>query len=167
VLKRLRTLVLGTRDTISGTVYGTIVVLAALTAGGESYEHEPWRLDVIVSVTVVVLWLAHVYADGLGESLTLGRRLTVREFASISRREFAIPLAAVVPVIFLTLGALRVLAGPTAFWLALGVGVATLTAQGVRYARLERLNPVATSISVAVNLGLGLIIVALEAFISH
>jgi hypothetical protein len=45
--------------------------------------------------------------------------------------------------------------------------VATLTAQGVRYARLERLNPVATSISVAVNLGLGLIIVALEAFISH
>jgi hypothetical protein len=35
----------------------------------------------------------------------------------------------------------------TALWLAVGVGVATLTIQGVRYALLERLNPVATMVT--------------------
>lgn len=164
---RLRSLVLGTRATISGTVYGTIVVLAALAAGGNAFQLHPWRLDVIVAVTVVVLWLAHVYAHGLGESLGLGRRLTVSELTNIARRESAIVLAAVAPIVLLTLGALGVLGERAALRLALGVGVVTLAVQGVRYARLERLNPVATGISVAINLGIGLIIVALEAFVSH
>jgi hypothetical protein len=164
---QLRALVLGTRETISGTVYGTIIVLAALAAGGDAYRHDPWRLDVIVAVTVLVLWLAHVYAHGLGESLALGRRLTLGELASIARRESAVVLAAVLPTVLLTLGALGALDERTAFRLALAAGVVTLTVQGVRYARLERLNPVATGISVTINLGLGLTIVALEAFISH
>jgi hypothetical protein len=164
---RVNSLILGTRETISGTVYGTIVVLAALTAGGEAYKHDPWRLDVIVAVTVVVLWLAHVYSHGLGQSLTAGRRLTTGELTKVARREFSIPLAALLPIALITLAALDVLAERTALRLALGVGVVTLTAQGIRYARLERLTPIAASVTVAVNLAFGLTIVALEAFVAH
>jgi hypothetical protein len=163
----LRKLLLGTRERIAGTVYGTIVVLAVLTAGATTYEHKLWELCAITIVTVLVLWVAHVYSHGLGESLGAERRLTAAELAEIARREFAIPLAAVLPVTVVALGALGVFAGRTALWLAVGTGCATLTAQGVRYAQLERLSPMGTMVTVSVNLGLSLVIVVLKVIVSH
>ena len=77
-------LVFGSRRSIAGTVYGTIVVLAALAAGGKAFEHDLWHLAAIVVVTVLVLWIAHVYAHGLGESLEAGRRLDVAELGAIA-----------------------------------------------------------------------------------
>ncbi len=53
----LTRLVFGSRRTIAGTVYGTIVVLAALAAGGKAFEHDLWHLAAIVDVTVLVLWV--------------------------------------------------------------------------------------------------------------
>jgi hypothetical protein len=104
----LNKLVLGSRESIAGTVYGTIVVLASLTAGASTNEHDLWQLDAILGVSVVVLWVAHVYAHGLGESLDTGRRLTVAELGTIARREFSIPLAAVLPMTAIALRALNV-----------------------------------------------------------
>ena len=49
-----------------------------------------------------------------------------------------------------------------ALWLAFGVGVATLTAQGVRYARLEHMSRVGALLTVAVNLVFGLALVVLK-----
>lgn len=163
----LKSLVLGSRDSIAGTVYGTIVVLASLTAGAKRYETDLWNLVVITATTVIVLWFAHVYSDGIGESLALGRRLSVDELLSIARRELAIPLAAAVPVAVLALGAVDVLKPRTAVWLAFGVGVATLSVQGLRYALLERLTLAATIFTVGLNLCLALGLVALKAFIAH
>jgi hypothetical protein len=163
---RLRRLLLGTPGSISGTVYGTIVVMGAITAGAEA-AGEPWRLAAIVSATVLVLWLAHVYADGLGESIGRGRRLDRAELLSVARRELAIPLAAVGPTTALLLGALGVFGESRAIWLALGVGLATLAVQGMRYARLEHLGRRGTAVSVSVSLALGLVIVALKALVAH
>jgi hypothetical protein len=163
----LKTLIIGTRQTIAGTVYGTIVVLSVVTAGAKAFEHDPWRLAVIAAVTVVVFWIAHVYSHGLGESLSMGRRLTTSELAIIARRESSILLAAVVPVAMIVLGAVGVFGVSTALWLAVGVGVATLAVQGLRYARLERLSPVGTIITVAFNLALGLAIALVKALLAH
>jgi hypothetical protein len=159
---KLHGLVLGTRERIAGAIYGTIVVLAALTAGATAYEHDLWRLGAIVSASVLVLWVAHVYAHGVGESLTLGRRLTGAELQAIAGRELSIALAAVLPLAAVALGALGVIEGGSAIWLAFGLGVATLGVQGVRYARLERLGPIGTVVSIGVNVSLGLTIVALK-----
>jgi hypothetical protein len=65
------------------------------------------------------------------------------------------------------LGALGAFAVSTALWLAVGAGVATLTVQGVRFARLERLSRAGTTIAVAVNLALGLTIALLKALLAH
>ena len=159
-------LIIGTRRTIAGTVYGTIVVLSVVTAGA-TVEHDLWRLAVIAAATVAIYWLAHVYSDGLGESLNVGRRLTANELGAIARRERSILLAAVLPVAAIVLGAIGVLADRTALWVAVGVGVATLTVQGLRYARLERLSPTGTVVTVAINLALGLVIVVLKALVVH
>lgn len=166
-LMELRTLIIGTRQTIAGTVYGTIVVLSVVTAGAKAFEHHPWQLAAIAAVTVVVFWVAHVYAHGLGESLAVGHRLTTSELAAIAGRESSILLAAVVPVAMIVLGAVGAVGVDTALWLAVGVGVITLTVQGVRYARLERLSRAGTIITVAVNLALGLAIVLLKALLAH
>ena len=157
----------GSPTTIAGTVYGTIVVLAVLAAGGKGFEHDLWGLAAIVVITVVVLWVAHVYAHGLAESLQLDRRLDAAELGAIARRELAIPLAAVAPTAALVLGAVGLLRGRTAVWLAVGIGVATLALQGVRYAKVERLGPTGTLVAVAVNLALGLAIIALKLVVVH
>jgi hypothetical protein len=157
----------GSRGTIAGTVYGTIIVLAVLAAGGNAYRKEPWHLVVIVVTTVLVLWLAHVYAHGLAESLQAGRRLSAAELGQIARRELAIPAAAVAPATALALGAVGVFRESTAVWIAFILGVATLAVQGVRYAAVERLSGRATIVAVAVNHALGLALVALEVFVSH
>lgn len=159
--------ILGSRETVAGTVYGTIVVLAVLAAGADTYKHHLWRLDAIAATGAVVLWLAHVYSHGLGESLKEQRRLNAREFASIARREYAVVLAAVPPVVVLALGAAGLLSASAAIWAAFGVGVVTLGAQGVRYARLEQLSLPASIVSVALNLALGLALVAAEVVVSH
>jgi hypothetical protein len=58
--EQLRRLILGDRQRIAGTVYGTIIVMSVLAAGAKSYEHQLWRLVAIAAVSVVVLWFEHV-----------------------------------------------------------------------------------------------------------
>lgn len=151
---------------ISGWVYGTIVVMATVAAGSAG-QADPWRRATIVVATVLVLWVAHVYSSAIGESIYAGRRLDRRELSAVAREESTIPLAAVLPVAALVLGAAGVLRESRAIWAALGIGLLTLGAQGARYAKVERLSPIATAVSVAVNLTLGLVIVALEVALSH
>jgi hypothetical protein len=163
----VKRLALGTRERIAGAVYGTIVVLAALAAGATAYQYDLWRLGAIVSASVLILWIAHAYAHALGESLRLGRRLTRIELMTITGRELAIPLASILPLVAIALGALGLVRDRTAIWLALAIGVATLAVQGIRYARLERLSRIGTLVSVALNLSLGLLIVALKVLLAH
>lgn len=121
----------------------------------------------ILATSVVVLWIAHVYAHGLGESVDSGRRLTAGEVGAIARRELSIPVAAVLPLSAIVLGALDLIEERTAIWLAVGAGVATLTAQGVRYARLEHLSRLGTAATVAINVVFGLVLVALKVIVAH
>ena len=116
---------------------------------------------------MLVLWIAHVYAHGLGESLDLGRRLTAAELGAVAGRELSIPLAAVLPMTAIALGALNVFRDRTALWLGFGAGVATLTAQGVRYARLEHMSRVGALLTVSINLVFGLVLVVLKTIVAH
>ena len=65
------------------------------------------------------------------------------------------------------LGAIGVFAESTAVWIALGFGVATLAVDGVRYAAAARMGPLGATVSVAINLALGLVIIGLKAGLGH
>jgi hypothetical protein len=164
---RLGELFAGSSETIAGTVYGTIIVMATLVAGAPAFRDDLWHLLAIVVVTTLVFWAAHIYAHGLGESLQLRRRLTGSELAQIAHRERAMGLSVVLPAAALVIGALGIIGGSVAIWLALGLGVAALAAQGVRYARLERLSKTGTTIVVGLNLVLGLSLVILKVIVVH
>ena len=164
---RAKQLVFGSAGGIAGTVYGTIVVMATVTAGSSGEQTDAGRLAVVVVVTVLVVWTAHVYAHALAVSVERHRHLDRAELGSVARRELSILAAAVAPVTALVLAAIGVLGEQTAVWLALGVGVVTLGVQGRRYATVEQLDRAGTVTAVALNVLLGLVIVGLEALLAH
>jgi hypothetical protein len=162
----MRQFLYGSQDRIAGNVYGTIVVMGALAAGSSAHT-DSWRLATIAASTALVLWIAHVYSHALAETISAGRRLDRAELIDLMRRELPIALAAVGPIAALVLGAVGVLGETTAIRLALGIGVATLAVQGLRYAGAGGFGRAGTILAVAVNLSLGLVIVALEASLGH
>jgi len=158
-------LVFGTGTGIASIVYGTITAMATVTAFGN--EKDAWKLAGLVAGTAVVFWIAHLYAHALSESIALGRPLRPQAVVSVGRREFGIVLAAAPPTAALLLGAVGVLRESRAVWLALGLGLTTLTVEGARYARLEQLRPAATFAAIASNVVLGLLVVGLKVALSH
>jgi hypothetical protein len=164
---RAKHLLFGSAGGIAGAVYGTIVVMATVAAGSQGEDTDAWALAAVVGVTVLVLWVAHVYSDTLEKSIEEGRRLDRAGLAAVARRELTIPAAALAPIAALVLAALDVLDEQTAVWLALGLGVATLAVQGARYATVEHIGRARTLVAILLNVLLGLVIVALEALVAH
>ena len=151
---------------IAATVYGTVLAMAALAAG--AVEHlSPRELIAVVASTSAVIWLAHVYAHTLGESIERRRRLDWPELTAIGRRELPILGAAVAPTAVLLLGVFGVIEESPDIWLAFGIGFVALAVQGLRYARAERLGTAATIAVVGANLALGGLVVLLKVAISH
>jgi len=147
-------------------VYGTVLVMATITAAYAT-ERDPARLAEIVIATNVVLWVAHLHAHGIGESIELGRRMGSVDIRRIAVREFGIVGAAALPCFALMLGASGALSESASVWIALVIGLLTLGAEGVRYARMQRLGAAATAGAVAINLAFGIAVVALKVAIYH
>ena len=157
---------LGVGRGIASTVYGTVVVMATLTAAYAS-EKNPWRLAAIVVTTAVVLWIAHLYSHALGETIADGRRPNLRTVRAIARVEVGILIAAAGPTVALVLGSSGLLHETAAVWLALAIGLVTLGVEGLRFARLESFGLAATVVATCVNLGLGLLVVVLKVAVAH
>lgn len=162
---RLRRPAVGER--LAGFIYGTIVALTVLVAGVRAFPDDAGRIAAMVVVTSLVLWVAHVYAHGLAHSVAHEEGLSLAEMRIIARREGSIVEAAVLPLVALLLGAVGVFSTTTAVWIALGLGLAVLAAQGVVFARTERLGWPATLLVMTVNVGLGLVLVALKLLLAH
>jgi hypothetical protein len=152
---------------LGGFIYGTIVALSVIVGGARAYPHEPGHIAVLVAVTCIVFWLAHVYADGIGQSVARNERLSFAELKEVARDEASILEAAVPPIIPLLLGALGVFSERTAVWIAFALGFVVLAAQGLVFARVERYGRLATAAVIAANIGLGGLLVLLKLFVSH
>jgi hypothetical protein len=157
--------VLGER--LAGFIYGTIVTLSVIVAGARAFPHDPGHVAALVGVTSIVFWLAHVYAHSLGESISHDEHLSVAEVRRIARREGSLIEAAVPPVAALLLGAVGILSERASLWLAFGLGLGVLFVEGIVFARHERLGLVGSVVVIALNLGLGGVLVALKLLLGH
>jgi hypothetical protein len=146
---------------LGGFIYGTIVVLAVVVAGAKAYPESAGHIVVLVVVTSLVLWLAHVYAHGLAQTVARAERLSLAELRRIAGRERSIAEAALPPVGALLLGALGLVST------ALALGLVVLAVQGIAVARIERLGWLGTLALVAANLGLGLLMIGLKLLVTH
>ena len=159
--------VFGEKTRIGSTIYGTILVLAGLIAAYAAERHNPRRLVEVLVAGVFVIWIAYVYAHAISDSIAGERHLDWQELKMIAGREVGVVTAAVGPVFALLLGAIGLVSENVAVWLAIGVGLATLTVQGYRFARVGQLGRLGTVGVVAANLALGLCVVAMKAALLH
>jgi hypothetical protein len=136
-------------------------------AGARAYPHAPGHIAVLVLATTGVLWLAHVYAHALGESVARDRRLTVFELRHVARHEGAIVEAALIPCAALLLGTLGLISTKSATWLALASGLAVLAVQGLMFARVERMGWRGTLVIVGINLAFGVTLIGLKLIVTH
>lgn len=160
-------LLVGREGRIGSTIYGTLLVLTALTASYAGERHHAWKLVELVLTAAVVFWVAYIYAHALSESIENRRRLDRRRIAGIAGRESGLILAAVAPILALLLGALGLIPESVSVWLAIGVGLGTLTVEGVRYARLTDLGRAGTAAILVMNLVFGLCVVVLKVILVH
>ena len=79
--------VVGIDEGIAGTVFGTITAMATVTAYGKAFPHSAWKLEELVVSTAIVLWIAHIYAHGLSESISEQRPLRPGVLLALGRRE--------------------------------------------------------------------------------
>jgi hypothetical protein len=164
-LTRLRGAALGER--LGGFVYGTIVVLSVIVTGTKAFPSELGQVAVLVAVTTVVFWLAHVYAHGIAFSVGRNTHLSLAELGHIAGREASIVAAGVPPATALVLGAVGVVSDHAAVRLSFGLGLVVLGATGLVYARVERLGRLRTVVAVCANLALGVALIGLKVFVVH
>ena len=143
---------------------GTLLVMATITAGSKGSD-DAGRIAGIAASTVVVFWIAHVYAHGLAESIERGRRLDWHEPAEIAHRELSMPLAAVLLVAALVLAAVGVRV-PARRVARARDRARDARRSGVRYAQVEDWAGSVPSRS-SRSTSLGLLIVALKALVAH
>ena len=154
-------------ERVGGFIYGTIVALAVVVAGAKGYPHDAGHIAILVAVTAVALWLAHVYAHGLAHSLGRDEHVSFAELRLIARREASIVEATVPPLAFLLAGALGIVSTRVAVWGAFVLGLTVLAVLGLTFARIERLGVVGTVAIVAANISLGAMFVALKLLLTH
>ncbi|WP_350348684.1 hypothetical protein ABIQ69_01775 [Agromyces sp. G08B096] len=148
-------------------IYGVILVSALIGIG--------WNEDTDLEVlgftlgTVLVFWLAHVYAGAIArEEAAAGEtrwRSIVRAVRASAAHSMGLLLAMVLPIVFLGLSALGVLDEYVGYYLALWVGVAVLAVIGWT-ASARRGSPWGFRLlSAVLTASLGLIVIWLSALV--
>jgi hypothetical protein len=142
-----------------GAVYGTIVASAVIAAAA---GHQPPELILAATVaTLLVFWLAHVYADLLDHGLRQDG-FHPRILPAIMSRELSMLAAPALSILFLLLGAVGLLDEELAVRLALWNGVLQLVGWGIDIGRrLGQAWPVAL-LTGLVNGAFGVVIILLE-----
>jgi hypothetical protein len=132
-------------------------VIAATAAGGKS-------ADLILAATVatlLVFWLAHVYAEFLEHQVRHGSP-EWKALAAIMGRELSMLAAPALSILFLLLGALGLLDEGLAVRLALWNGVVQLVGWGIDVGRRRGRGWPVALLTGLINGTFGLVIIVLE-----
>ena len=138
-----------------------------LVTGAKAYPHDAWKIVLLLAVTAAVFWLAHVYSHSLAQVVARDEHLSLAELRRIGRHESSIIEAALPPLAAVLLGAFGLISTKAAVWVAYGLGLGVLMFSGLVFARVERLGWLATLVVVALNVALGVVLVALKLVVTH
>ncbi|HEX5858682.1 MAG TPA: hypothetical protein VFY91_11295 [Microbacterium sp.] len=119
------------------SVYGVILVSGMIVVAG-THDSTSWEVFWTVVITVVVFWLAHVYAGTVAHhGLDQGRLLGLREsFSEAVAHSWGLLASALIPCLILLLGATEAVPDYLAIWFALWAGVLVLAILGyIAFAR--------------------------------
>lgn len=148
-------------------VYGVILVSAMVIVTGQDSEAS---LDVFLKVlgTVIVFWIAHVFADvvaGYGASAADESVSPRRLVAHGVRHSWGLLAAALLPLSMILLGAVGVLSDDAAVWTALWLDVVLLGGLGYLAVARRTGRHAPRLVGALLTAALGVAIMALKVFI--
>jgi hypothetical protein len=148
-------------DNPAGVIYGIIVIAALLAA--ESGQHDGY-LDTLASAVIAtaLYWLAHAYAELLGNRLAQQQPLTAAALARALRSDWAIVRGATLPLAALLIGWAAGAAQSTAVSAALYSAIASLVAFELIAGLRAHANPRQLAFDGAVGAAMGVAIIALK-----
>ncbi|KUF18254.1 hypothetical protein [Streptomyces silvensis] len=150
----------------AGAVYGSLLAASVVVTAGSVGGYPRLRLVLLLAVTGLVFWAAHVYARLVGERAA-GRDAGRRALRTAAAHEWPIVQAAALPAAAVAVGALLGLDTRATGWLALGTAVA----QQVGWATVGAARTGATRprmlAEALVHLALGLVLVSVKAVVTH
>ena len=146
-------------------IYGQILVTAVVAALSEDPETTSGYLLLSAATTVLVFWVAHVYAAAVARGIELRGPVRGDELRAVVRGEMPMLSTAIPTVVVLVLGAAGAFSRNTTVSLAIGIGVVTLFFWGLVFGRAAGKAWPSAALSAAVTGSLGLVIVALKAIV--
>ncbi|MFJ9849408.1 hypothetical protein [Streptomyces sp. NPDC101150] len=150
------------RTDYAGAVYGSLLAASVVAGAGTLGSFPRFKLVLLLIGTGVVFWAAHVYARLVGDRL-VHQSLSRRGIRRVCADEWPIVQAAVPPAVAVAVSPLLGIGPDGAAWLGLSVAAA----EQVGWASVAVVRAGAPRhlvlVAGAVNLLLGLIIVALKA----
>jgi hypothetical protein len=151
------------RPDTAGAIYGTIAAMAVIAGTAASQAHG--KTLYLTVATLLVFWVAHVYAQALSHHLKGAERLDWTIVRTAMAEEWPLIQGPLPLLVVLALGRIGVFEERTAVRVALWLGVANLVVWGFAYARSRQWRWHTAITAGAVNGLLGLLIVLLEVVI--
>ncbi|MFJ5776947.1 hypothetical protein [Streptomyces sp. NPDC093094] len=150
----------------TGGVYGSMLAAGVVIGAGTLGDFPRVELVLLLLLTGVVFWVAHVHAQLFGARLaqqSLDRRTVLR----VCREEWPLVDAAVPPAVAVAVSPLLGLDVQGAVWLAVSVAVAGQVGWSLAAARRAGASPGQMTLTAAVNLFLGLLIIGFKLVVTH
>jgi hypothetical protein len=149
----------------SRAIYGQILVTSMVGALSEDSDIDAEYILVSVGTTMLVFWLAHVYAAAMARGLETAQHVGWAEIRRLGADEWPLVQATFPTAIVLALGALGAYSTETAVNLAIAVGVVALFAWGLAIGRASRSSWTAALLGAALSAAFGLAVVGLKALV--
>jgi hypothetical protein len=152
-------------------VYGVILVAGMIVVTGAD-NATAWSVFLAVVGTVVVFWMAHVYAGtvsrhGFGNGFGDGTTPLRNSFGGALHHSWGLLVSALIPACILLLGVLNAVPDPVAIWSALWTCVAVLAVLGY-VAFTRRSSPLwVRLLGALVTAGFGILMILLKAALHH
>ncbi|MFD8952766.1 hypothetical protein ACFV0B_28390 [Streptomyces xanthophaeus] len=150
----------------TGAVYGSLLAASVVVGAGSLGAFPRLELVVLLFATGVVFWAAHVFARLFGERIALVP-LTRGEIRRVCGAEWPIVKAAVPPAVAVAVSPLLGLDTAGSVWLALCVAVTGQVGWAAYAAHRAGATHRTVAAAAAVNLVLGLVIIALKVTLKH
>ncbi|MCX4976191.1 hypothetical protein [Streptomyces sp. NBC_00620] len=154
------------RADYTGGVYGSMLAASVVVGVGTLGSFPRLELVLLLLLTGVVFWVAHVHAQLFGARLaehSLDRRIVFE----VCRDEWPIVNAAVPPALAVAISPVLGLDIQGALWLALSVAVAGQVGWSGAAARRAGASWHLVAVTASVNLLLGLLIISFKIFLKH
>ncbi|MCD9872453.1 hypothetical protein [Streptomyces guryensis] len=150
----------------TGGVYGSMLAASVVIGAGSLGSFPRTELVLLLLLTGVVFWIAHVHAQLFGARLAQ-RPPDRRAVLNVCRDEWPIVKAAVPPAAAVAVSPLLGLDVRGALWLALSIAVAGQVGWSVAAARRAGASRRLMATTASVNLLLGLLIISFKIVLKH